>query len=184
MKIAYNKNANTNANFEPAPEYNGTAKIVDYTELKEYEGFNPGDKPVEKFRYILELNEERETDKNWTVSTKPLRLSMHEKASLYKFVESVVGKLPDSGDFDQEDMIGKYCSIITEQTESNGKIYTNIKYVGKNKSNETWESTHIRLKDRNNTADTSTKTVTTKTLSTDPVSLNKAMDEMFPTKKK
>jgi len=147
MKIKYDKNEN-NTNFEPAPEYNGVAKIVDYTELKEYEAFEKGGKPVEKFRYILELKDEREAGKKWTVSTKPFRLSMHEKASLYKFVESVVGKLPDDGEFDQEDMIGKYCSIITEQTEVGGNVYTNIKYVGKNKTNETWDTTRVRLKDR------------------------------------
>lgn len=145
MKIKYTENSN----FQPTPEYNGIAKIVDSTELAEYTG-QYGTK--EQFRFILEIDEQREDGKYWTVATKPYTPSYHEKASLRMFTEKVLGRRLTNQEleegFDTEDLIGKYCSIIVEHVVNGEKTFANITFVGKAKSNETWNSDYIRLANR------------------------------------
>lgn len=151
MKVQYKENGD----FTPCPEYNGIAKIVDTTDLTEYTS-QYGTK--EKFRFILEINQEKSKGVYYTVTTMPMAPSYHEKSNLRKFTESVLGRkmnkeeLLANGGYDTEELIGKYCQIIVEhvQTEDGNKTYANIKYVGKTKDAATWKSDYIRLADRLN----------------------------------
>ena len=149
MKIKAKQNKN---NFELCPEYTGVAKIVDATELREYET-QYGDK--EQFRFILEVNQKDKNGKYLTVATKPLTPSYHEKASLTKFTQQVLGRPltqaeKDDG-FDPEDLIGKYVQIIVEHVPSatmTDKFYANITFVGKTKSTDSWKSEYVRLSEK------------------------------------
>jgi len=147
MKILAQKHSN----FAVCPEYQGLAKIVDYTALKEYEAFNDGDEPVEKFNYIVEINQIiPNSDKRFTVATKPFKPSIDERSNLYKFIKDVTGTAP-TDELDQEEVIGKYVQIWTEQTlGQDGKtIYTNIKAIGKATGEVVgWTSNYIRFQDR------------------------------------
>jgi hypothetical protein len=147
MKIKYQENGN----FQPCPEYNGVAKIVDTTELTEYTG-QFGTK--EQFRFILEINEEKAPGIYHTVATKPMTPSFHEKATLRKFTEKVLNRpltideLKDG--YETEDLIGKYCQIIVEHitSEDGSRTFANISYVGKAKDQKGWKSAYVRLDDR------------------------------------
>ena len=152
--------------FPICPEYDGLAKIVDMTELKTYITPN-GNK--EKFRFILEICEQDENGRPFTVATQPFTPSLHEKAALRKFVENVTGEvLSDAviGDgFDpEEELIGAYCKIIVEHRTSADKTYANITYVGHPKTvsqAEKWESKRVRLQDRESHTNVDTRTFQT-----------------------
>lgn len=153
MSIKLKYNNNRRSEFEPCPEFSGAAKIVDYTNLKEYTD-EYGTK--EKFRYILEIDQIKQpSGNNWTVSTKPFTLSLHQMSGLRKFVDSVNGKTTsEEGEFNAEQLVGKYCNVVVEHfITDDHKIYANIKYSGKlTDKNKKWESSYIRLKDREETA--------------------------------
>ena len=150
MKI--NKNTSSTS-FEQAPEYQGLAKLVDFTELTDYEYEG---KVTQKFRMIFEIDEKTTKGKRHTVSSKPLLPSLHEKANLTKVITSAFGlTLVDLSDpFETDDLIGKYCNIIVEHRVDGDKTYSNIAYYGKAKSKETWDSDYIRLQDRKETVKT------------------------------
>lgn len=112
------------------PEYVGVAKVVDSTELKEYQS-DYG--PKQKFRLLIELNQAQENGKNWVVSSAPFTLSLHEKSGLYKFCKSA-GFDPDAKGFSLEQLVGKPINVVIAHNEVDGKTYANIAAVTKAKS--------------------------------------------------
>lgn len=138
-----------NNNFAPCPEYSGICKVIDTTELTEY---NTEYGIKEQFRIIFEINEKRENGNYWTVASKPLTPSLHEKASLRKFVEKILNRPLTKEElrngFEIESVIGKYCNIVVEQIKSGDKTFSNITYIGKAKSTDTWNSDYVRLSER------------------------------------
>ena len=146
MKI--NKN-NSNTQFENAPEYNGVARLVDYTELADYEYDG---KTTQKFRMIFEIDALTSKGKRHTVSSKPLLPSLHEKSNLTKVITSAFGlNVADLADpFDTDSLLGKSCNIIIEQKTEGDRTFSNITYFGKAKTPATWDSTYVKLADRKN----------------------------------
>lgn len=139
------------AKWDPCPEYNGISKIVDITPLKKVET-KFGEKEV--FRFILEIDEEREPGHNWTVSTRPFTVSLHEKAALRQFLDRVIGPLTEGqleAGINTETLVGTYANIIVEHVQSEDGLTTfaNITYISKPKGKwSKWESDYIRIQDR------------------------------------
>lgn len=142
--------SNQGNKFEPCPEFSGQAKIVDVTETRTYSS-QYGDK--DGFRYILEINLQRPDGTFWTVATKPLTESLHEKANLRKVTEKVLGRpmtASELKDWDTENLIGKYCSVEVEQSTREGTdtVFANVTHIGKVKDKITWDSNYVRLNQR------------------------------------
>lgn len=146
MKIKLN-----NKVYPLAPEYQGVAKIVDVTTPRVQET-KYGVK--ETFRFILEINAKDEKGNYHTVSTPGYTMSLHEKAGLRKFVDKVrPSPLTEQEAFagiDTETLVGTYCNVVVEhnKSETTGKVYANITYVGKAKDDTKWESGYVRFQDR------------------------------------
>lgn len=140
-----------NSKWEPCPEYMGIAKIIDMTPLKEVET-KFGTREV--FRFLLEIDQQREDGGYWVVSTRPFTPSLHERAALRQFVDRVAGPLTeaqlDEG-FDIESLVGQYVHVAVEhaKSEDGQTTYANITYISKPKEKyDEWQSEYERLKDR------------------------------------
>ena len=124
------------SNYTPPPEGMHIARcyrLIDLgTQPKSYQG-----KPTGEARKIMAswelLGEDRMDDgKPFTIS-KSWFLSMHEKASLRKDLESWRGKSftpEDENSFDVSKLMGAYCLLnVVQETGQDGSNYTKIKAI-------------------------------------------------------
>jgi hypothetical protein len=104
-------------------------RLIDLgTQPKSYQGQAKGE--ARKIMASWEiLGDERMPDgKPFTIS-KSWFLSMHEKATLRKDLESWRGRpfsLEEESSFDVSKLLGAYCMVNCTQSETNGKTYTNV----------------------------------------------------------
>ena len=124
------------SNYTPPPEGMHIARcyrLIDLgTQPKSYQGQPKGEARKIMASWEL-LGEDRMTDgKPFTIS-KSWFLSMHEKASLRKDLESWRGKAftPDEeGSFDVSKLLGAYCLLnIVQETGQDGGTFTKIKAI-------------------------------------------------------
>jgi hypothetical protein len=101
MKIKTNS-----GNFQPCPEYTGSAVCVDVTPLKTVQTqFGP----KEKFRFVFEIGEMKEDGTPWCVWSAPFTPSYHENSALRPFLRKWMGRelsADEVKDFDTENLLG------------------------------------------------------------------------------
>jgi hypothetical protein len=143
--------------FEPCPDYTGTAQIVDVTEPRDYET-SFGTKSCIKF--VLEVDKLKEVDgkktkERWVCFTRPMSLSLHPKAGLRKFLDSLrPAKLTDAEietGIEMEDYVGTFVNVVVRQEAAEGsdQKYANVKFIEPCPEDvQTWESSWVRLQDR------------------------------------
>lgn len=145
MKIKSNS-----GNFEPCPEYTGSAVCVDVTPLKTMQTqFGP----KEKFRFVFETRELREDGSPFCVWSQPFTPSYHENAAMRPFLRKWMGReltAAELTNFDTEDMLGKSAHITVIHEHSDGEVYANIALIQPEKSGEPLAPSgkFVRAKDR------------------------------------
>ena len=145
MKIKSNS-----GNFQPCPEYTGSAVCVDVTPLKTVQTqFGP----KEKFRFVFEIGETKDDGTPWCVWSAPFTPSYHENSALRPFLRKWMGRelSPDEvKDFDTENLLGRPAHITVIHEHSEGEIYANIALITPDKSATPLKPSgkFVRMKDR------------------------------------
>ena len=145
MKIKSNS-----GNFQPCPEYTGSAVCVDVTPLKTVQTqFGP----KEKFRFVFEIGETKDDGTPWCVWSAPFTPSYHENSALRPFLRKWMGRelSPDEvKDFDTENLLGRPAHITVIHEHSDGEIYANIALIQPDKSAPPLKPSgkFVRMKDR------------------------------------
>jgi hypothetical protein len=145
MKIKSNS-----GNFQPCPEYTGSAVCVDVTPLKTVQTQYG---PKEKFRFVFEIGDTKEDGSRWCVWSAPFTPSYHENSALRPFLRKWMGRelSPDEvKDFDTESLLGRPAHITVIHEHSDGEIYANIALIQPDKSPELLKPSgkYVRVKDR------------------------------------
>lgn len=112
--------------FEPCPEYTGRAMCVDVTPLKKVTTAY-GEREV--FRFVFEIDEEREDGSRWCVWSSGFTLTLSEKASLRKFLRNWLGRELTQAEldgFDVETMLHKDAFIVVNHNSKDGVTFANI----------------------------------------------------------
>ena len=124
--IAPVKNEN-GKDFAPAPEGVHQAVCVDVVDLGWLEVTYAGQTSKKhKINIAWQIAEDREDGKPYLVF-KRYTLSLHEKATLRKDIESWLGKrFGHSGGFDVETLIGKNCMLNVTHNPVGDKVYANV----------------------------------------------------------
>lgn len=124
------------SNFTPCPEYRGKAVCVDVTPLKTIQtAFGPR----EMFKFVFEVDAQREDGSRWCVWSRPFSPSNAPKAALVPFLKDWMGKAMTTvewNQFDTEQMIGIPAEIIVAHEERDGETYAQIKFIGPDKSGQ------------------------------------------------
>ena len=137
-------------NFQPCPEYNGSAVCVDVTPLKTVQTqFGP----KEKFRFVFETGQTKDDGSPWCVWSAPFTPSYHENSALRPFLRKWMGReltAEEIKTFDTEDMLGKTAHITVIHEHSDGEVYANIALIQPDKSAEPLKPSgkFVRMKDR------------------------------------
>jgi len=137
-------------NFQPCPEYNGSAVCVDVTPLKTVQTqFGPKD----KFRFVFETGQTKDDGTPWCVWSAPFTPSYHENSALRPFLRKWLGReltAEELKTFDTEDMLGKTAHITVIHEHSDGEVYANIALIQPDKSAEPLKPSgkFVRMKDR------------------------------------
>ncbi len=137
-------------NFQPCPEYNGSAVCVDVTPLKTVQTqFGPKD----KFRFVYETGQTKDDGTPWCVWSAPFTPSYHENSALRPFLRKWLGReltAEELKTFDTEDMLGKTAHITVIHEHSDGDVYANIALIQPDKSAEPLKPSgkFVRMKDR------------------------------------
>jgi len=137
-------------NFQPCPEYNGSAVCVDVTPLKTVQTqFGPKD----KFRFVYETGQTKDDCTPWCVWSAPFTPSYHENSALRPFLRKWLGReltAEELKTFDTEDMLGKTAHITVIHEHSDGEVYANIALIQPDKSAEPLKPSgkFVRMKDR------------------------------------
>ena len=76
-------------NFQPCPEYTGSAVCVDVTPLKTVQTQYG---PKEKFRFVFEIGETKDDGTPWCVWSAPFTPSYHENSALRPFLRKWMGR--------------------------------------------------------------------------------------------
>jgi len=145
MKIKTNS-----GNFQPCPEYTGSAVCVDVTPLKTVQTqFGP----KEKFRFVFEIGETKEDGTPWCVWSAPFTPSYHENSALRPFLRKWMGRelsADEVKDFDTENLLGRTAHITVIHEHSDGEIYANIALITPDKSAQPLKPSgkFVRMKDR------------------------------------
>ena len=137
-------------NFQPCPEYNGSAVCVDVTPLKTVQTQYG---PKEKFRFVFEIGETKDDGSPWCVWSAPFTPSYHENAALRPFLKKWMGRelsADETKTFDTEDLLGRPAHITVIHEHSNGEVYANIALIQPDKSAQPLKPSgkHVRMKDR------------------------------------
>jgi hypothetical protein len=137
-------------NFEPCPEYTGRAVCVDVTPLKTVQTQYG---PKEKFRFVFEIEKQREDGSAYCVWSQPFTPSYHENAALRPFLRKWMGRemTPEElKTFDTEDMLHRPAHITVIHEHSDGEVYANIALIQPDKSGEPLQpcGKYVRQKDR------------------------------------
>ena len=141
---------NNSGNFQPCPEFTGSAVCVDVTPLKTMQTQYG---PKEKFRFVFEIGETKEDGSRWCVWSAPFTPSYHENSALRPFLRKWMGRelSPDEvKDFDTESLLGRPAHITVIHEHSDGEIYANIALIQPDKSPEPLKPSgkYVRVKDR------------------------------------
>ena len=163
-------------NFEPCPEYTGRAVCVDITPLKAYET-QYGTKQKFKIAFELDLiDKSRNPVQPWVVMTAPMTPSLHEKASLTRFLKDWFGRpltAEETNNLDLDGLIGRPATVVIvhEKSQDGTKTFANIKLIMAHKAGEPLKPSGlwVRLEDRPPKDDDRVKIVTPATA--DPVKL-------------
>lgn len=137
-------------NFQPCPEYNGSAVCVDVTPLKTVQTqFGP----KEKFRFVFETGQTKDDGSPWCVWSAPFTPSYHENSALRPFLRKWMGREltpEETKTFDTEDMLGRTAHITVIHEHSDGEVYANIALIQPDKSAEPLKPSgkFVRMKDR------------------------------------
>lgn len=137
-------------NFQPCPEYNGSAVCVDVTPLKTVQTqFGP----KEKFRFVFETGQTKDDGTPWCVWSAPFTPSYHENSALRPFLRKWMGReltAEETKTFDTEDMLGRTAHITVIHEHSDGEVYANIALIQPDKSAEPLKPSgkFVRMKDR------------------------------------
>ena len=137
-------------NFQPCPEYNGSAVCVDVTPLKTVQTQYG---PKEKFRFVFEIGQTKDDGTPWCVWSAPFTPSYHENSALRPFLRKWLGReltAEELKTFDTEDMLGKTAHITVIHEHSDGEVYANIALIQPDKSAEPLKPSgkFVRMKDR------------------------------------
>jgi hypothetical protein len=141
---------NNSGNFQPCPEYTGSAVCVDVTPLKTVQTqFGP----KEKFRFVFEIGETKEDGTPWCVWSAPFTPSYHENSALRPFLRKWMGRelsADEVKDFDTENLLGRTAHITIIHEHSEGEIYANIALIQPDKSAQPLKPSgkFVRMKDR------------------------------------
>ncbi len=137
--------------FESHPEYTGRALCVDVTPLKKVET-NFG--PREQFKLVLETECLRQDGSPFLVWSTGFTPSLHEKASLTKFLRQWFGRglsQAEQDEFDTESLVGRSAVVtIVHNDGRDGQVYANIALIQSDKSGKpmTPSGKYQRVKDR------------------------------------
>ncbi len=137
-------------NFQPCPEYNGSAVCVDVTPLKTMQTQYG---PKEKFRYVFETGQTKDDGTPWCVWSAPFTPSYHENSALRPCLRKWMGREltpEETKTFDTEDMLGRTAHITVIHEHSDGEVYANIALIQPDKSAEPLKPSgkFVRMKDR------------------------------------
>jgi hypothetical protein len=137
-------------NFQPCPEYTGSAVCVDVTPLKTVQTQYG---PKEKFRFVFEIGQAKDDGTPWCVWSAPFTPSYHENAALRPFLRKWMGReltAEETKTFDTEDMLGKTAHITVIHEHSDGEVYANIALIQPDKSAQPLKASgkFVRMKDR------------------------------------
>ena len=141
---------NNSGNFQPCPEYTGSAVCVDVTPLKTVQTqFGP----KEKFRFVFEIGETKDDGTPWCVWSAPFTPSYHENSALRPFLRKWMGRelsADEVKDFDTENLLGRTAHITVIHEHSEGEIYANIALITPDKSAQPLKPSgkFVRMKDR------------------------------------
>lgn len=139
-----------NKDFEPCPEYSGSAVCVDVTPLKAVET-SFGLK--EKFRFVFEIPVKREDGSNFCVWSQSFTPSFHERAALRPFLKKWLGYELSGAEldsFDTEMMMGKTANITVIHETKGNETFANIGLIQPDKSANPEQpcGKFVRAKDR------------------------------------
>lgn len=137
-------------NFQPCPEYTGSAVCVDVTPLKTVQTQYG---PKEKFRFVFEIGETKDDGTPWCVWSAPFTPSYHENSALRPFLKKWMGRemTPDEArEFDLESLLGRTAHITVIHEHSDGEVYANIALIQPDKSAQPLKPSgkFVRMKDR------------------------------------
>jgi len=136
--------------YEPCPEYQGVAVVVDATE-PEMRDTDWGLR--ETFRLVFEIPLEMEDGKRYIVRSAPMSPSIHPKATFRKFLKQMLGRdlsVAEQKEFETEDIIGMNVSIsIVHEESEDGRVFDQIALCRPWKG-EPMEAAgdYVRVKDR------------------------------------
>ena len=141
---------NNSGNFQPCPEYTGSAVCVDVTPLKTVQTQYG---PKEKFRFVFEIAETKDDGTPWCVWSAPFTPSYHENAALRPFLRKWMGReltADELKNFDTEDLLGRTAHITVIHEHSDGEVYANIALIQPDKSAQPLKPSgkFVRMKDR------------------------------------
>ena len=137
-------------NFEACPDYVGRAVIRDFTPVKRKPSLY-GDRDV--LKAIVEVDLLRTDGTRHRVWSNYMTPSLHEKANLRKFLESVLGRALTAEELkgvDLETFIGLPVHVVVVQQHKDGETYANIAAIQPQKNGEPLkpDSSYVRIKDR------------------------------------
>ena len=145
-----------NKEFELHPEYSGPAVCVDVTTPKKVDTAYG---PKEKFSIVFETEALREDGTRFAVWATGFTPSLHEKASLRKFLKSWFGRdltAAEQEEFDTETLIGRPAQVtIVHNDAPDGRTFANIALIRPDKSAQPLKPSgkFVRQKDRNKDGD-------------------------------
>lgn len=126
-------------NFDPVPMDTYTVQIADVDMKQRLNPFKGREENVLNYKFII-LDDNEMGDGEGTTRGRFLwqsaSLKLGIKTKLYAIAKAVFGRdLTDEEmeDFDARDLVGNQIRVTTNQTEKDGKIYTNITGFGKAK---------------------------------------------------
>ena len=137
--------------FESHPEYTGPAVCVDCTPLKTVEtSFGKR----EQFRLVFESGCLRQDGSPFLVWSAGFTPSLHEKASLRKFLRQWLGRpltKAEEDEFDTENLVGRPAVLTIVHNEGrDGQVFSNIALIQGDKSGKPLAPSgkYVRVKDR------------------------------------
>lgn len=137
-------------NFQPCPEYTGSAVCVDVGPLQTVQTQYG---PKEKFRFVFEIGETKDDGTPWCVWSAPFTPSYHENSALRPFLRKWMGRelsADEVKEFDTESLLGRPAHITVIHEHRDGEVYANIALIQPDKSAEplTPSGKFVRMKDR------------------------------------
>ncbi len=131
--------------FEPCPEGNHKAVLVDVTPLKTYHS-EYGDRECHKLVFEAKVGA-----KWYLIFSKPLTPSLHEKAALRAMVVKLLGRQltkTELDGFDLETLIGTCVSVEVEHATTDKGTYANIAFIKRISEDVETSGDYVRIKDR------------------------------------